>query len=123
MRLRIPLTFCRWLILVPYRLAMRALIGRLQIPILKVAILDKRFFSNRSHPARKLLNDKRESIVRRWQAAKVLGGIGAKKAVKDLIAAVKARLAARDAAFDAAMKKWESSLTARALAAPPPGVE
>ena len=34
----------------------KALVGRLQIPILKVAILDKRFFSNRTHPARKLLN-------------------------------------------------------------------
>ncbi|HID49257.1 MAG TPA: DUF1631 family protein, partial [Chromatiales bacterium] len=35
----------------------RALIGRLQIPMLKVAILDKSFFANRAHPARKLLNE------------------------------------------------------------------
>ncbi len=35
----------------------RALIGRLQIPMLKVAILDKEFFSSKSHPARKLLNE------------------------------------------------------------------
>lgn len=35
---------------------MKALIGRLQIPILKVAMLDKAFFSQRSHPARKLLD-------------------------------------------------------------------
>lgn len=35
----------------------RALIGRLQIPMLKVAILDKSFFANRTHPARKLLNE------------------------------------------------------------------
>lgn len=34
----------------------KALIGRLQIPILKVAILDKSFFSRKFHPARKLLN-------------------------------------------------------------------
>lgn len=34
----------------------KALIGRLQIPIIKVAILDKSFFSKKSHPARLLLN-------------------------------------------------------------------
>ncbi|MBZ0106310.1 MAG: DUF1631 domain-containing protein [Sulfuricella denitrificans] len=36
--------------------AMKALIGRLQIPVLKVAMLDKSFFSQKSHPARKLLD-------------------------------------------------------------------
>jgi Protein of unknown function (DUF1631) len=36
---------------------MKALIGRLQIPMLKVAILDKTFFSRTSHPARQLLNE------------------------------------------------------------------
>lgn len=34
----------------------RALIGRLQIPLLKVAIADKTFFNNEEHPARELLN-------------------------------------------------------------------
>ena len=36
--------------------AMKALIGRLQIPVLKVAMLDKTFFSQKSHPGRKLLD-------------------------------------------------------------------
>ena len=36
--------------------AIKVLIGRLQIPIFKVAILDKSFFSRKFHPARKLLN-------------------------------------------------------------------
>jgi exonuclease VII small subunit len=36
--------------------AMKGLIGRLQIPTLKVAILDKTFFSRKSHPARELLD-------------------------------------------------------------------
>ncbi|MBA2689594.1 MAG: DUF1631 domain-containing protein [Burkholderiales bacterium] len=36
--------------------AVKALIGRLQIPVLKVAMLDKRFFSSRSHPTRKMLD-------------------------------------------------------------------
>ena len=34
----------------------KVLIGRLQIPILKVAILDKGFFNHKKHPARKLLD-------------------------------------------------------------------
>ena len=34
----------------------KALIGRLQIPILKVAVLDREFFNHKKHPARKLLD-------------------------------------------------------------------
>jgi hypothetical protein len=36
---------------------MKALIARLQIPIVKLAILDKGFFDRSSHPARQLLNE------------------------------------------------------------------
>jgi hypothetical protein len=36
---------------------MRALIARLQLPIVKVSMLDKTFFSKGGHPARKLLNE------------------------------------------------------------------
>lgn len=36
---------------------MKALLARLQIPMLKVALLDKTFFSRGAHPARKLLNE------------------------------------------------------------------
>ena len=36
--------------------AMKALIGRLQIPMLKVAIIDAGFFRTEDHPARRLLN-------------------------------------------------------------------
>lgn len=45
--------------------AMKALVGRLQIPVLKVAMLDKTFFSQKSHPARKLL-DKLAEISIGW---------------------------------------------------------
>lgn len=64
--------------------SVKALLGRLQIPMLKVGMLDREFFSKRAHPARRLLNalahaavgwnedsddrrlyDKMESIVRR----------------------------------------------------------
>jgi hypothetical protein len=34
----------------------KALLGRLQIPTLKVALLDRQFFSSRAHPARQLLD-------------------------------------------------------------------
>jgi hypothetical protein len=37
--------------------AMKALLSRLQIPMVKVAILDKDFFGRKSHPARLLLNN------------------------------------------------------------------
>ncbi|MVV48491.1 DUF1631 domain-containing protein [Pseudomonas sp. PB120] len=37
--------------------SLKALIGRLQIPMLKVAVLDKSFFSRSNHPARRLLNE------------------------------------------------------------------
>ncbi|MGV8921238.1 MAG: DUF1631 domain-containing protein [Pseudomonas sp.] len=37
--------------------SLKALIGRLQIPMLKVAVVDKSFFSRGSHPARRLLNE------------------------------------------------------------------
>ncbi|WP_110972704.1 DUF1631 domain-containing protein [Pseudomonas huaxiensis] len=37
--------------------SLRVLIARLQIPLLKVALLDKRFFSRATHPARRLLNE------------------------------------------------------------------
>jgi hypothetical protein len=36
---------------------LKAQIARLQIPLLKVAILDKEFFAHKSHPARQLLNE------------------------------------------------------------------
>ncbi|MGD1984125.1 MAG: DUF1631 domain-containing protein [Chromatiaceae bacterium] len=35
---------------------MKAMLGRLQIPMLKVAVLDRSFFGNKQHPARRLLN-------------------------------------------------------------------
>lgn len=35
----------------------KAMIARLQIPVLKVAIMDRRFFSRKDHPARQLLNE------------------------------------------------------------------
>ncbi|HET9650944.1 MAG TPA: DUF1631 family protein, partial [Usitatibacter sp.] len=36
--------------------SVKALLGRLQIPTLKVALMDKSFFSSRAHPARRLID-------------------------------------------------------------------
>lgn len=43
--------------------AVQALISRLQIPILKVALNDKKFFSKSSHPARRLINAIAEASI------------------------------------------------------------
>jgi hypothetical protein len=45
---------------------MKALIGRLQIPMVKVAIADKSFFSKGGHPARRLLNEMASAAIG-WQ--------------------------------------------------------
>jgi hypothetical protein len=47
--------------------AMKALIGRLQIPVLKVAMLDRNFFSQKTHPARRLLDTLAE-VSMGWDA-------------------------------------------------------
>lgn len=43
--------------------AMKALIGRLQIPVLKVAMLDKTFFSKKAHPTRKFLDTLADAAI------------------------------------------------------------
>lgn len=63
--------------------ALKALIGRLQIPVLKVAMLDKSFFSQKAHPARKLL-DRLAEISIGWNEAEGHQG-GLYKTVEDLI--------------------------------------
>ena len=42
----------------------KALVARLQIPVLKVAMLDKTFFSSKTHPARRLLDGISRAAVR-----------------------------------------------------------
>lgn len=43
--------------------AMKALLARLQIPMLKVALLDRNFIARRDHPARRLLNSLARAVV------------------------------------------------------------
>ena len=48
--------------------ALKALISRLQIPVLKVAMLDQEFFADRNHPARRFLSGI-SGVALRWTAA------------------------------------------------------
>lgn len=48
--------------------AIKALISRLQIPVLKVAMLDRSFFADRTHPARRFLGSI-SGIAVRWGSA------------------------------------------------------
>ncbi len=43
--------------------SLRSLFGRLQVPIVKAALLDRMFFSDRAHPARQLLDGLAEAAV------------------------------------------------------------
>jgi hypothetical protein len=43
--------------------SMRRLFGRLQVPVLKAALLDRTFFSDRAHPARRLLDHLAEAAI------------------------------------------------------------
>lgn len=43
--------------------SIKALLARLQIPVLKVALLDRAFFSQRNHSARRLINDMARASV------------------------------------------------------------
>ncbi len=59
--------------------AMKALLARLQIPMLKVAILDRTFFSHKGHPARRLLNSMAQAAIG-WteEAGRAEGGLYAR---------------------------------------------
>ncbi|MEP7062439.1 MAG: DUF1631 family protein [Betaproteobacteria bacterium] len=43
--------------------SLRSLFGRLQVPIVKVALLDRTFFSDKAHPARQLLDHLAEAAI------------------------------------------------------------
>lgn len=54
----------------------KAMIGRLQIPVLKVALSDRQFFARKTHPVRRLLNEMGRASV---------GLDGAEKSVRETI--------------------------------------
>ncbi len=62
----------------------KALIGRLQIPMLKVALLDETFFSKGNHPARKLLNEMARAGIG-WQRETDGNGVGLRDKVEEIV--------------------------------------
>ncbi len=81
--------------------AIKAVIGRLQIPYLKVALLDKDLFSKKSHPARRLLDAMAEAAVGLGETAI------AHDALYEKIAAVVGRVLAE---FDSNLELFEELL-------------
>ncbi|OOZ36767.1 DUF1631 family protein [Solemya velesiana gill symbiont] len=63
--------------------AMKALLARLQIPMLKVALQDREFFSNKSHPARQLLNNLARAAIG-WTEGKGQNG-GLYNRISDIV--------------------------------------
>lgn len=51
----------------------RELIGRMQVPVLKMALLDEQFLVEKRHPARRLLNEL-VAVASEWQTGDVLVG-------------------------------------------------
>lgn len=66
---------------------MKALIARLQIPVVKLAIIDKSFFDRSAHPARQLLNEL-SSVGIGWSSAAELK----RDAVYDMVESVVVRV-------------------------------
>ncbi|MFZ5483629.1 MAG: DUF1631 domain-containing protein [Pseudomonadota bacterium] len=81
--------------------AMKALIGRLQIPMLKVAMLDKSFFSQKNHPARALLDALADAAIG-WDASEGHEG-GLYRKVEDIIDGILARFEDHFDIFESAL--------------------
>jgi len=62
----------------------KILIGRLQIPVLKVAVIDDTFFSKGNHPARKLLNEMAHAGVG-WTQDTETGAFSLKEKVERIV--------------------------------------
>jgi len=95
--------------------AIKALIGRLQIPVLKVAMLDKTFFSQKSHPARKLLDALAEAAIG-WDAGEGHEG-GLYRKIEELVAAILDQFDDRIEVFAEALEQLNAFLAEERRAA------
>ena len=101
--------------------SVKALLGRLQIPILKVALLDKSFFSSKAHAARRLLDLLAEASIglaetgdRQAAALKMITEVvDTVLAEFDTDIALFERLAARVEAYIEAQKRAERDIVER----------
>ncbi|CAM3578642.1 DUF1631 family protein [Parendozoicomonas haliclonae] len=87
----------------------KSLIGRLQVPVLKLAIIDKQFLSKRSHPARQLLNGLASAgtqVLRQGEAqGKRLGN-----KVEQIVSTILREFATDISLFERALKSFEEFL-------------
>ncbi|MBB3048031.1 hypothetical protein FHR99_002297 [Litorivivens lipolytica] len=88
---------------------MRALIAHLQIPVLKAAMLDKRFFSKEGHPARLLLNTIADACIG-WQPTGDLDNDPLYAEVDSLVRDVLARADGQARVFQEALDDFKAYL-------------
>jgi len=88
--------------------SVKALIGRLQIPTLKVALMDKSFFSSKAHPARRLIDLLAE--VSMGLDASTAAGHAALEMVEKAVARVLEEFEADVAPFESAIADVERFL-------------
>jgi hypothetical protein len=88
--------------------ALKALIGRLQIPMLKVAILDKALFARKTHPARRLLNAMASAAVG-WDPGRHAGD-ELYRAIERVVQRVVAEFDQNAELFDELLEEFEGFL-------------
>ena len=89
--------------------AIKALIGRMQVPVLKLAILDRSFLSKRSHPARQLLNGLASAGVQVRRQGEAQNKRLCRK-VEKIVVTILQEFSSDIALFDRALKSFESFL-------------
>ncbi len=92
-------------------LSVKASLGRLQIPVLKVALLDRNFFSSKSHPARRLIDGLAECAMGVDEAN--AGGSGVIALVESVVHAVLAEFDTDLELFQAQLARVEAFVAER----------
>ncbi len=88
---------------------MRGLIAHLQIPVLKAAMLDKRFFSKEGHPARLLLNTISDACIG-WQAEGDIDEDPLYIEIESIVKDVLSRADGTAAVFEEALEEFKAYL-------------
>ncbi len=88
----------------------KALLGRLQIPVLKVALLDAKFFSKKHHPARRLLDALAQASLG-W-SGETAAGERFRDLVADIVATIVEQFADDVVLFENQLARLESFLAA-----------
>ncbi|GAB4178635.1 MAG: DUF1631 domain-containing protein [Rhodocyclaceae bacterium] len=89
---------------------MKGLIGRLQIPLLKLALIDRAFFSNRHHPARRLVNALAQSATD-WEGEGAFGtGTALYRAAEALVVRIQTEFSDDTGLFELCLREFEEFL-------------